>query len=226
MQHAAAVIPCRNTFYSCRDYRSMKLALTLVFSLASIGIAAAQEAVSRHEIGLTLGGLFRAQRDGGATRLDLGSGVALQANYGYRLLGGDAAALYGEVHFLANPLREISSSDRTLTRDAATIFLTPGLRVKFFPAHSVAPYFAVGGGWAVYEQSTTTLNGGPNPASRLVNHGAFDYGGGVDFKFWRFVGLRGEIRDFYAGGPSYNTVAIQGGQHNVVAGGGLVLKFR
>ena len=98
--------------------------------------------------------------------------------------------------------------------------------MKFFPNRSVAPYLAVGGGWAVYEQSTATLNGSPNPASRLVNHAALDYGGGVDFKFWRFVGLRAEVRDFYAGGPSYNTAAIHGGQHNVVAGGGLVLKFR
>jgi len=225
MQHGAMVIPRRNTFCCWCDYGSMKFTITLVISL-SFGIATAQEVAPRHEIGLTLGGLLGAQHTGGSTRLDLGSGVALQANYGYRLLGGETAALYGEVHFLANSLREVSSSDRTLTRDAATIFLTPGLRVKFFPTRSVAPYFAVGGGWAVYEQSTNTLNGSPNPASRLVNHGAFDYGGGVDFKFWRFVGLRAEVRDFHAGGPSYNTTAISGGQHNVVAGGGLVLKFR
>ena len=192
----------------------------------SLGIATAQEVAPRHEIGLTLGGLFGAQRNGAATRLDLGPGIALQVNYGYRLLGNETAALYGEVHFLANPLREVSSADQTLTRDAATIFLTPGIRVKFFPSRRVAPYLAAGGGWAVYEQSTTTLNGSPNPASRLVNHAAFDYGGGVDVKFWRFVGLRAEVRDFYAGGPSYNTTAIYGGQHNVVAGGGLVLQFR
>jgi hypothetical protein len=203
----------------------MKFTITLVVSL-SIWIAAAQEVSPRHEIGLTLGGLFGAQRNGGSTRLDLGSGVALQASYGYRLVGREKVALFGEVHFLANSLREVSSSDRTLTRDAATIFLTPGVRVKFFPNRGVAPFVAVGSGWAVYEQSTYTLNEGSNPASRLVNHAAFDYGGGVDFKFWRFVGLRGEIRDFYAGGPSYNTTAIHGGQHNVVAGGGLVLKFR
>ena len=203
----------------------MKRTFALVLAITGM-TAAAQEIAPKHEIGLTLGGLFGSQRSGGATRLDLGSGIALQANYGYRLLGNETAALYGEVHFLANPLREVSSSDRTLTRDAATIFLTPGLRVKFFPKRSVAPYLAAGGGWAVYEQSTTTLSGSPNPASRLVNHAAFDFGGGVDFKFWRFVGLRGEIRDFYAGGPSYNTTAIHGGQHNVVAGGGLVLKFR
>jgi hypothetical protein len=224
MQDGAKVIPPWNSFPRSHDYGDMKFTITLIISL-SVGIAAAQEVAPRHEIGLTLGGLFGSQRSGGDTRLDLGSGVALQANYGYRLVGNETAAVYGEVHFLANPLRQVNSTDQTLTRDASAIFLTPGIRVKLFPNRTVAPYFAAGGGWAVYEQSTNTLNGNPNPASRLVNHGAFDYGGGADFKFWRFVGLRAEIRDFYAGGPSYNTRAIQGGQHNVVAGGGLVLKF-
>src|SRR4051794_15052070 len=196
----------------------------LVFAAAA---ALAQESTStpRHEIGLTLGGLLGESRANQGTRLDLGSGVALQANYGYRFLGGPRAALLAEVHFLANPLRDVTSNNQTLTRDVATIFLTPGLRLKFNGAGRISPYGAIGGGWAVFEQSTTQLNESPNAASRLVNHGAFDYGAGVDVRFWRFVGLRREIRDFYTGSPSYNTRLIAGGQHNVVAGGGIVLKF-
>jgi hypothetical protein len=203
----------------------MRITFTLVIALSTLGIVAGQEISARHEVGLTLGGLLGTHRTGAATSLDLDPGVALQANYGYRIAGGGPIALYGEVHFLANPLREVTSVDKTLTRDAATVFLTPGIRVKVFPNRRVAPYFAVGGGWAVYEQSTKTINGNQNPASRLVNHGALDFGGGVDFKFWRFLGLRSEVRDFYAGAPSYNTPAIRGGQHNVVAGGGVVLRF-
>jgi hypothetical protein len=203
----------------------MRVTFILAAGLWSLGVCTAQDITPRHEVGLTLGGLFSAQRSGAGTSLDLGSGVALQANYGYLIAGGNKAALYGEVHFLANPLRQVSSASESLTRDAATIFLTPGIRVKFFPNHGVAPYVAFGGGLAVYEQSLKTLGGDPNSASRLVNHGALDYGGGVDFRFWRFVGLRAEVRDFYAGGPAYNTTAIRGGQHNVVASGGLVLRF-
>lgn len=202
----------------------MRNVLLVMIGIGIAEIAGAQEIPVKHEIGLTLGGLFSTQRNAGPTRLDLGSGMALQANYGYRFFGRDTAALYGEVHFLASPLRDVASADRTLTRDVATAFVTPGIRVKFFPNRDVSPYVAVGGGLAVYEQSTSTLDGSPNSASRTVNHGAFNYGGGVDFKFWRFVGLRAEIRDFYAGGPSYNARAIAGGQHNVVAGGGIVLK--
>jgi opacity protein-like surface antigen len=199
--------------------------VVLTFAAATAAFAQEANSVPRHEIGLTLGGLLSQTRENAGARLDLGSGIALQANYGYRFLGGRRAALFGEVHFLANPLRDVSSQNGSFTRDVATIFLTPGLRLKFNGGGRISPYVAIGGGWAVFEQSTAQLNGNPNPASRTVNHGAFDYGGGVDVKFWRFVGLRGEVRDFYTGSPSYNTRLISGGQHNVVVGGCLVLKF-
>jgi hypothetical protein len=204
----------------------MKTFALLATAIAVACAANAQESAPKHEIGLTLGGLFSKTRGGNTTSLDLGSGVALQANYGYHLLGANRAALYGEVHFLANPLRDITSTDRTLTRDVATIFLTPGVRVKFHANRAVSPFVVIGGGWSVYEQSTATIAGASNPASRLVNHGVFDYGGGADVMFWKFIGLRAEVRDFYAGAPSYNTTASRGGQHNVVAGGGLVLRLR
>ena len=188
-------------------------------------MALGQELPARHEVGLTLGGLLSSERTGDATQLNLGSGIAFQANYGYRLLGSRNIALFGEVHLLASPLRNVTSTDSTLTRDVASLFITPGIRVKFFQSRRIAPYAAIGGGWADYEQSTLTLGGAANSAPRTVNHGAFDYGGGFDVKLWRFVGLRTEIRDFYTGSPSYNTGQIHGGQHNVVAGGGLVLRL-
>jgi opacity protein-like surface antigen len=197
-----------------------------LWMLPALAVAAlGQEAPSRHEVGLTLGSLQGGNRSGSGTSLDLGSGVAFQANYGFRFFANDNVGLYGEFHFLANPQRQITSTTPSLTRDIATIYATPGIRVKFRPAGPVAPFVAVGGGWALYEQSLTTLDGQPNPAPRTINRGAFSYGGGVDFKFWRFVGLRAEIRNFYSGSPAYNTTAISGGQNNLVIGGGLVLKF-
>lgn len=204
----------------------MRITPFLITALTAGSLAPAQELPARHEVGLSLGGLFSKQRTANATRLELGPGIAFQTNYGYRLTSGEKAALYGEVHFLASPLREVSSTNGNLTRDAATIFLTPGLRVRFLNSRPVSPWVAAGAGWAVYEQSTSTVSGAANPASRVVNHAALNYGAGADVRFWRFIGLRAEIRDFYAGGPSYNTTAIRGGQHNVVAGAGLVLRFR
>ncbi len=131
----------------------------------------AQEAAPRHEIGLTLGRRQPLTRAKGPSGLELQSGTALQANYGYRLTGGDKAALYGEVYFLSTPQQQVSSADTSLTRDVATIFLTPGVRLKFMPARAVSPYLAIGAGWALFEHSTLTLGGRPNPAPRRVSHG-------------------------------------------------------
>ena len=195
-----------------------------------MGIANAQDSVPKHEVGLTLGGLLGSQRSGGTTKLDFGSGMALQANYGLRLAASNHIALYSEVHMLASPQRQVSSTNLNVTRDIASLYVTPGIRVKFVPHHAVAPYFAVGAGWADYEHSTTTIGGGVNRAPRNLGRGVFDYGGGVDLKFRRIAGinlaLRAEIRDFYSGPPAFNAVGFGGDQHNVVAGGGLVLRFR
>src|SRR5262249_610335 len=64
----------------------------------------------KHEIGLTLGGLFPQDRGTIPNTVRLGSGTALQANYGHRLISG-LVALYGEVHFLANPQRLVGSGN-------------------------------------------------------------------------------------------------------------------
>ncbi|HBY59842.1 MAG TPA: hypothetical protein DEH78_08450 [Solibacterales bacterium] len=187
--------------------------------------AHAQDAAPRHELGLTLGTLRGGDRGTGAAALQLGSGTALQANYGVRVAGGSAAALYAEFHFLASPQRLVSSANAALTRDVATIYATPGLRVKFAPKARVSPYAVIGAGYALYEHSLLTLGGQPNGAPRLTHRGTAMFGGGVDVGVWRWLAIRGEVRDFYSGSPSYNTPAIRGGQHNVVAGGGFVLRF-
>jgi hypothetical protein len=175
-----------------------------------------------HEVALQLGGLFPLSRD---SDVGLSAGTAFQANYGYRFLNTRHAALFGEIHFLANPQRTVNSTNGAATRDVATIYVTPGIRLKFFPSAGISPYVAAGGGYGAYEQSLTRLNGQPNPAPRMLNRGVFDFGGGVDFKFWRFISLRGEVRDFYTGSPAYNLPRITGGQHNVVAGAAIVIKL-
>jgi hypothetical protein len=48
---------------------------------------------------------------------------------------------------------------------------------------------------------------------------------GGDVRVWRWVALRGEARDFYSGSPDYNVASLSGGQHNVFAGGAIVLRW-
>jgi hypothetical protein len=177
-----------------------------------------------NEVGLTLGGLFPQDNGTVPNAIRLSGGTSYQANYAHRLLGG-RTSLYGEIHFLANSQRLVGSGNTAATRDVATIYVTPGIRVKFVTDRRLSPYVAVGGGYALYEQSFFRIDGRSNQAPRELHAGAFDFGGGVDIKFWRWIGLRAEARDFYTGSPAYNISGLPGRQHNPVAGGGFVLKW-
>ncbi|MBV9222961.1 MAG: outer membrane beta-barrel protein [Acidobacteriaceae bacterium] len=187
---------------------------------------AGQEAAPKNELGFTLGGIPPLSRGNSQQSVELGAGTAFGVNYGRRFLGGSKAAIYGEVEFLANPLRDISSNSGTATKNVASLYITPGIRLKFFPASAISPYAVVGGGYADYEQSTTRLDGQRNPAPRQLARGAFDFGAGVDVRVWRrWLALRGEARDFYTGSPAYNLPSVTGGQHNVAISGGFVLRW-
>ncbi len=183
-----------------------------------------EQSAPKNELAFGLSGLPSLSRSD-APSLSAGPGVGLQVNYGRRFLEGNKFALYGEVNFLASPLREVSSSVTSATKNFASLYITPGVRLKILPKSRISPYFAIGGGYADYEQSTTEINGQPNPASRQLARGVFDFGAGVDVHVWRWVALRGEARDFYTGSPNYNVASISGGQHNVVAGGAVVLRW-
>jgi opacity protein-like surface antigen len=199
----------------------MKIRSIVMWLLLGSSAALAQ----RHEVGLTLGRLGGPTRSSAAGDLQLSSGVGLQANYGYRFLQTRRVAFFGEVHFLANGQRTVASKNAAATRDIATLFVTPGLRIAWTGSRRFLPYAAVGAGYALYEQSYFRLDGASNEAPRFTHRGAFSYGGGIDVPVWRFVGLRLEARDFYTGNPSFNAVPASASQHNVVVGGGFVLSW-
>src|SRR5262249_23291670 len=195
----------------------------LLFAIAAVGLAQ-EDAARKNELAFGLGGIPAVSRSD-TPALDAGSGIALQVNYGRRLFNGRKAALFGEINFLASPTREVSSSVTAATHDFASLYVTPGVRLKFLPASKISPYAVVGGGYADYEQGTTRIDGQPNPVSRQLARGVFDFGAGVDVQLWRFVALRGEARDFFTGSPNYNIPSTSSAQHNVVATGGFVLRW-
>jgi len=45
------------------------------------------------------------------------------------------------------------------------------------------------------------------------------------YRLFRSIGLRGEIRDFFSGNPNLNVALSSITQHNIVAGGGVILHF-
>jgi opacity protein-like surface antigen len=201
----------------------MKKKFALLLLLAALCVA--QESTDhKNELAFGLGGI-PAQSRSDSPSLDAGSGVAFQVNYGRRFFDSNKVALFGEINFVASPLRDVSSGVSTATHDFASLYITPGIRVKFRPTSRISPYAVVGGGYADYEQSLTRIDGRPNQASRQLARGVFDFGAGVDVQVWRFVALRAEARDFYTGAPNYNIASITGGQHNIVATGAFVLRW-
>ena len=101
----------------------MKAELTLLLFAAFAAVCFAQEdSGHKNELALGLGGLPDLSRSD-TPRLDTGSGVAFQVNYGRRFLKGRKVALYGESNALANPLRDVSTSVPTATHDFAGLYL-------------------------------------------------------------------------------------------------------
>lgn len=199
----------------------MRNVLWIVWAVLGAGNAVAQ----RSDLGLMLGAFQPRDRMSGNARLEIGAGMSLYANYGLRVMDGEKAALYVEVPFVATPQHKISSAVGSATRDVATIYLTPGLRLKLAPGRRIAPYIAGGAGWALFEQSTTRLDGRPNEAPRLLSRGAVNFGGGVDVRVWRFVSARGEVRDFVSGNPAFQVPVRGGAQHSLLVAGGFALRF-
>lgn len=183
----------------------------ILFSIFTLSLAA-----QSNELGLSIG------RIGGTDTPSVAHGTALQANYAHRLGSAGPLSLFAGVNLLANPQRKVTSANLGVIRDLASLYITPELKVqlKFSP---LRPYLFAGGGLAVYEHSTETLGGAPNPGPRTSSTGAFTYGGGLDISIVRWVAFRGEIRDNYSGAPTYNIPT--GKQHNTSLTAGLVLRW-
>lgn len=158
------------------------------------------------EMTLSLGGIpsqSRTFQSSGAGTAQISGDLSLGANYGHRLLGAGIAAFYGEIEFGALPNRSLTASNVIVPKSYASLYVTPGLRLKFVPRARFAPWVALGGGYSRYEQSAQ-LSNGQNTTNEFLNRGVFDFGGGLDYRLFRFLGLRAEVRDFISGNPNLN----------------------
>jgi hypothetical protein len=159
----------------------------ILFILSGFGIASAQ----KNEIGLLLGGLKTGNKGSqlpGPGHLEIGAGLTFQANYAHRFLDFGVASLYVEVPFLATPSTDVKSANVFVPQNYASLFITPGLKLKILPHSRITPFGAIGGGYARLTASKSLINNQPNTAGTLgANHGAFDFGGGVDVRVFRFL---------------------------------------
>jgi hypothetical protein len=117
--------PSKSVTYALAYKEAFSVAERLAGPMALIGMrrlfllvllfACRRAFAEQHEIGLTLGGLFPQDRGTIPNTVRLGGGTALQANYGHRLISG-RAALFAEVHFVANPQRLVGSGKLWMPR--------------------------------------------------------------------------------------------------------------
>lgn len=192
--------------------------------LACATLAAAQE----HEFALLVGGMKTGDRGLSSTqsvRAAFDGARAYEANYARRIVDGKLASLHWEITVAGAPRTGVKSTNLLLPRNYSTLFLAPGLKVKLFPGGGLSPYIVAGAGYGRYRASEVRLNNQPNTDDRHNNTWVFNYGGGVDFNLIGVLALRGEIRDFITGSPSLNAPFLTNRQHNVMAAGGIVLRW-
>ena len=147
----------------------------------------------------------------------------LEGALGVRVLNAKAVSLHVDVPFVGVPSTKLTESITTSTLDhLSTLFITPGLKIKFAPDAPVSPWAVVGGGWAHYNLKDSSIT---------QNKGVLEYGGGLDFKTGiHMLGFRAEVRDFVTGTPDFGLapfITTQSGfhHHNILLGGGIVLRF-
>jgi hypothetical protein len=152
--------------------------------------------------------------------------VFLEGTLGLQLLNAKVASLHLEVPVAGIPSQSLhlSTAPSAVFAHMSSTYVTPGFRLKLAPGAPISPFVSLGGGWAHYSLG-----------SGATNKGALEYGGGLDFKTGiPFLGVRGEVRDFVTGNPNFGLVSglftgssNQSGlhRHNILAGGGVVLRF-
>lgn len=153
----------------------------------------------------------------------------LEGAFSVRLLNAHAVSIHLDVPVAVIPSQQLSVQSSTspgapiAVDHIRSLFVTPGLKVKLLPGASISPWASVGGGWARYALKTSDVS---------ENKGALEFGGGIDFKTGLpLLGFRAEVRDFLTSSPDFgfpsSIFSINGSfnHHNVLAGGGVVLRF-
>ncbi|MFL6314022.1 MAG: hypothetical protein ACJ71W_18140 [Terriglobales bacterium] len=194
-----------------------RFAVLLVFLL----IASASFAQS-NDVAVSFGGTFSPGAEGpaqceailtcpvGIVSRSVDPGLSVEGTYAHRLANFRVVSLHLELPFMFSPTRK----SEFLGSNFSTFFFTPSLRLKFLPSSGVSPFVSAGGGLGRFKEGSTS-----------DNHGAFQVGGGLDFKTrLPLLGFRIETRDFIAGAPSFSTLT-NNHLNNLFVGGGITLHF-
>ena len=142
--------------------------------------------------------------------------IAYEGTFGHRVVNLHLVSFHLDVPVLGTPTRTLKQG--LFRQDFSSVFVTPGLRVKF-SLPIVSPFAVIGGGLAHFSGSAA-----PQTPATSNTTGALEFGGGVDIKTpIPFLSLRGEFRQFHTGNPGFATTETS--RTNRFAGAGIVLRF-
>ena len=207
----------------------MSKLIRFALALLALCLSAAAQTETKNELGLSLGaGLIPQRSTSAGQSLNFGASIAFSAAYA-RLIRNGNTSLSIEFPFVAEPANSVQSANLQSIVSLATIFVVPSVRVKFASGGGISPWLSGGFGYGIREGSEFFGNSQRN-GSRYQSTGAVQVGAGVDvrtpIRILFPISLRGEVRDYYSvSNPTFGTAVQGGGQHNVVASGGMVLSF-
>ncbi len=194
-----------------------------VLAFAGLGLTAGNAwSEDRVDVGLLLGST-RATDEGAA--LQFGRALTYQATFAWRVWSDGRVGVSVEVPFLASPAFDVTTTGGALPKEYSSLYLTPGVRLNVPVRGPLSAFGAIGAGYARYSESKLRRDGNPNPGQQDTNAGAWQFGGGVNVRMWSWLGWRGEVRDVFTGARRFSIATPAASVHNVVASGGLVLRF-
>jgi len=80
---------------------------------------------------------------------------------------------------------KLNLSQNLIPKSYQSYFITPGVRVNFFPGETLTPWVAIGGGYGGFRMSDKLNFFGSNPGKTSTNTGVFEFGTGVDVWPWQ-----------------------------------------
>lgn len=199
----------------------MRNVLALFVLIVGISFSAAAQG---NDLAVVAGAKFTPGPSSPFGAITVNRSPAFEAGFAHQIKGFSLASLQIEFPIMAAPNATIRSSNFFVTKSYNSLYITPGLRLRFASEASVSPWVALGGGLVRFAPSSVSVAGGTSSAAGALK-GTGDAGGGLDFKVPVVpLTFRIEAREYFSGSPNLNIPQLS--LHNTVfAGAGLVLKF-
>ena len=202
----------------------------VLFIAVFLASAAAQD--EKNEIGGAIGRVFISDQGIQAPipnpTIHSGKGLTFEGEYARRFFVTPLFGISAEGVVAYNKGVKLNAGEylySVVPEGYKELFVTPAVRVNFFPLTAVSPWVSIGGGVTHFTQNSNLLFGGAKPGKNTTT-GTLEAGIGLDVKVWRKLSMRGGMRDFWSGIPDYPLAPTgKTRQHNYFVFGGLFWRF-